>query len=139
MIKHCFPVIIDTVVFLINLSLSTGTVPLPLKNSRVVPIFKDGLRGEYGNYRPISLISSFGKLVEKIVSQQLTYYLETNNLLFKHQYGFRKGRDCQQPLVQFIERIRSSLERKSNDLGLVVFIDLKKAFDRSLVIYFYTN
>ena len=68
MIKYCFPGIIKTIVYLVNLSLNFGTVPLPLKNSRVVPIFKEGARSEYGNYRPISLISSFGKLVEKIVS-----------------------------------------------------------------------
>ena len=63
-IKSAFPPIKSVVLHLINLSLTKGAVPPQLKTCRIVPIFKDGAKNDFGNYRPISLISAFGKLVE---------------------------------------------------------------------------
>ena len=65
-IKECFPKISLVLLHLINLSIIKGIVPVPLKTSRIVPVFKEGLKGDFGNYRPISLISVMGKLLEKI-------------------------------------------------------------------------
>ena len=128
-IKNCFPAIIEVLVHLVNLSISNGVVPPPLKSSRVVPIFKEGNKDDFGNYRPISLISALGKLVEKIVATQLTLFMERSNLFYRHQYGFRKGLDCQQPLVYFSEKIRPSLDKINKCFSLAVFVDFKKAFD----------
>ena len=128
-IKNCFPAIIEVLIHLVNLSLKNGIVPLPLKTSRVVPIYKEGNKDDFGNYRPISLISAFGKLVEKIVATQLTKFFERNNLFYRHQYGFRAGLDCQQPLVYFTEKIRPSLDKENKCYSLAVFVDFKKAFD----------
>ena len=97
--------------------------------SRVIPVYKEGVKNDFGNYRPISLISAFGKLIEKIVAAQLTRFLETNNILYKHQYGFRSQHDCQQPLVFFTEKVRPSLDIENNCYSIAVFIDMKKAFD----------
>jgi potassium voltage-gated channel Eag-related subfamily H protein 8 len=71
-----------------NLSLNSGDFPSKLKNSRIVPIFKAGNRENCDNYRPISLLSSLSKVLEKIVQKKLVNHLESNNLLYKHQYGF---------------------------------------------------
>ena len=114
---------------MVNLSLSTGIVSPPLRSSRVIPIYKEGDKNYFGNFRPISLISAFGKLIEKIVAKQLTKFLENNNLLYKHQYGFRRFHDCQQPLICFSEKVRQSLDSKGDLYSLSVFIDLRKAFD----------
>ena len=127
--KECFPLIINTITHLVNLSLLNGLVPIELKTSRTVPVFKEGIKSDFGNYRPISLISAFGKLLEKIVASQFTFYLENNKLLYKHQYGFRKLHDCQQPLIFFTEKVRASLETQNKCFSLATFIDMRKAFD----------
>ncbi len=65
---------------IVNLSLSTGEVPLLMKTAKVVPIFKSGDPTDVNNFRPISLLSSFGKILEKIVANKLVLFLETNKL-----------------------------------------------------------
>jgi hypothetical protein len=71
-----------------NLSLSMGVFPTKLKLCRVVPIFKAGNNMDCDNYRPISLLSSISKILEKIVAEKLVQHLTSNNLLYVHQYGF---------------------------------------------------
>jgi hypothetical protein len=71
-----------------NISLSTGQFPQLLKQCRVIPIFKAGDPLECDNYRPISLLSSISKVLEKIVAEKLVYRLNSNDLLYQHQYGF---------------------------------------------------
>ena len=66
-------------------------------------MFKEGDTHDYNNYRPISLLSSLSKLVEKIVSRQILGYLHANNILYEHQYGFRAGHDTSHPVLQFSE------------------------------------
>ena len=73
-----------------NLSLKTGVFPDKLKVSRVVPIFKAGDKKLCDNYRPISLVSTIAKILEKIVAVKLTNYLEVNKLLYIYQFGFQK-------------------------------------------------
>jgi hypothetical protein len=68
-----------------NLSINQGTFPTKLKKSRTVPIFKSGNPEICDNYRPISLLSSFSKILEKLVSIQLVNHLELNSLLYDHQ------------------------------------------------------
>ena len=89
LLKQIAPIIIIPLHYLINLSLETGFVPSEMKIAKIVPVFKDGDRHNYNNYRPISLLSSFSKLVEKIVSRQLISFLNAHNILYQHQYGFR--------------------------------------------------
>jgi hypothetical protein len=60
-----------------------------MKTAKIVPIFKSGDPTEINNYRPISLLSSFGKMLEKIVANKLTFFLEINSILSKYQFGFR--------------------------------------------------
>ena len=71
-----------------NLSLKTGTFPSKLKISRVVPIFKNGDKHLCDNYRPISLVNTIAKILEKIVAVKLSNHLELNKLLYIHQFGF---------------------------------------------------
>ena len=133
LIKLTFPVIAPVITKLINMSLVTGTVLTQLKTSRVIPIYKDGSKSAFNNYRPISLISAFGKLVEKIVCAQLIYFLELHNILFEHQYGFRKNHDTIHPILHLIEKARMALSSSNTLYNIAVFIDLRKAFD---TVYF---
>ena len=70
---------------IVNLSLATGEIPDQMKTAKVVPIFKSRDSTDINNYRPISLLSSFGKILEKIVANKLVFFLESNNLISKQQ------------------------------------------------------
>ena len=75
------PFIIDLVVHVFNLSLRSGYIPDSYKCAKVIPIFQSGSKSEFTNYRPISLLSSFSKLLEKIIAQQIFRYLNKFKLL----------------------------------------------------------
>ena len=129
LLQEIAPLIITPLHYLINLSLETGFVPPELKLAKVVPIFKDGNCHEFTNYRPISLLSSFSKLFEKIVSMQLTRFLHVNEILYKHQYGFRSKHGTSHSVLHLTDKIYNSLNQKPSGKTLTIFIDLKKAFD----------
>ena len=74
-----------------NESILSGQVPEIFKISNVTPIFKSGSMSELGNFRPISVISSFSKVLERLVYIQLMFFLEKECLLFNLQFGSRKG------------------------------------------------
>ena len=75
LLKKCLPFLTDILCHLYNLSFKTGVIPPQLKLAKVVPIFKSGDRKDFNNYRPISLLSSFSKLQEKIVAKQIVGFL----------------------------------------------------------------
>ena len=129
LLQQIAPIIITPLHYLINLSLETGFVPKEMKIAKVVPVFKDGDCHDYNNYRPISLLSSFSKLLEKIVARQIIGFLTANNLLYEHQYGFRARHNTSQPVLHFAEKIYNALNQKPSAKTLSIFIDLKKAFD----------
>jgi len=110
-----------------NLSVTQGIFPAKLKKSRTVPIFKSGDPTSCDNYRPISLLSQLSKILEKIVSIQLTNHLDRNNILYEHQYGFQRNKSTEQNLIHAINFISNSLNENKFCIG--VFFDLKKAFD----------
>ena len=129
LLKQIAPIIITPLHHLINLSLVTGYVHQDLKLAKVIPVFKDGDKHEFTNYRPISLLSSFSKLIEKVVSRQILGFLNANNVLYKHQYGFRAKYNTSHPVLQFTNKIFNSLNQNPSATTLAIFIDLKKAFD----------
>ena len=75
---------------ILNLSFSTGIVPDNLKIALITPIFKSNEKNKFENYRPISVLICFSKLLEKLMARRLTKFFDKNNILSKHQYGFRK-------------------------------------------------
>jgi hypothetical protein len=110
-----------------NLSLTTGIFPSRLKSSRTVPIFKAGRSDLCDNYRPISLLSTLSKVLEKMVSVQLVNHLDRNNILYEHQYGFQRGKSTEHSIVHAINYISQAMNDNKYTIG--VFFDLKKAFD----------
>jgi hypothetical protein len=126
-IKYIAYEISGPLAFIFNQSLTQGVYPEKLKMSRIVPIFKAGDKILCDNYRPISLVSSLSKILEKIVAIKLTNFLEINQLLYKHQYGFQKNKSTEQNLLHVINYIGNAINGGNYCIG--VFIDLKKAFD----------
>ena len=112
---------------LINSSLTSGQVPTRLKQATVIPLHKKGDSCSMNNYRPISLLNSFSKLLEKCASIQLIKHLESHNLLFLNQFGFRNFSSTTHAMLCLMNKLEKSFKDKLKVTGL--FIDLKKAFD----------
>ena len=112
---------------IINSSFATGVFPTQLKMAKVIPIYKSGPKTEVSNYRPISLLSSFSKIFEKIMHNRVSNFLEENNALYDMQFGFRAGRSCEQALLTANHEILSTLNKKQ--VALLLLIDFSKAFD----------
>ena len=129
LLKEIAPLIITPLHYLINLSLETGFVPKEFKIAKIVPVFKEGDCHDFNNYRPISLLSSFSKLMEKIVSRQLLRFIHIHGILYKHQYGFRSGHNTSHPVLHLTDKVYSAFNQKPAAKTLAIFIDLKKAFD----------
>ena len=127
LIKNSINGIAEPLCQIINKSLETGIIPPQLKMSRVNPVFKGGAKTDMGNFRPISILPFFVKIIEKIVFGQLYEYLNNNSLLCAHQSGFRPKHSTMSSLLNLTENILDSLD-KGDMVGLVT-LDLRKAFD----------
>ena len=110
-----------------NLSVTTGVFPAKLKISKTIPIFKAGDRSSCDNYRPISLLSSISKILEKVIAKALVNHLEDNNLLYENQFGFLRNRSTIHNILKLTNKIAHDLNEKKFVVG--IFLDLKKAFD----------
>ena len=110
-----------------NVSFSTGIVPDSIKIARVIPVFKKGNHSSLSNYRPISLLSIFNKLLEKLMYNRLINYLEKNNILFEKQFGFRAHHSTEHSILSIVNKIHQAIEEKSYSCG--IFLDFSKAFD----------
>src|SRR5258706_14004464 len=98
-----------------------------MKIERVIPLFKKGDHTSPGNYRPISLLSVFSKLLEKLVHNRLYGFLHKNNSLYCYQFGFRKNHSTSLALLDVVDQCYTKMAQGSKALG--IFFDLQKAFD----------
>ena len=110
-----------------NLSIEKGVFPDDLKIARVTPIYKGEDSRDVSNYRPISVLPCFSKILERIMYNRLYKYLIENNILYSKQFGFQNGHSTDHAVVQLVDQIIESFENNKYTLG--VFIDLSKAFD----------
>ena len=83
----------------INKSLSTGIVPDCMNVAKVVPVFKQRDRAKLANYRPIAILHSISKVLERVIHKRLFAYLTSKNLFYECQYGFRKGHSTNQAII----------------------------------------
>ncbi len=126
-IKKIMTYIVTPIQHILNLSFSTGVVPEQLKMAKVVPVYKSGDKMSCDNYRPISLLNTFSKIMEKIVANRIITFLNDNNLISKWQFGFRKKHSTIHPMIHFLNHVSEALNKKKYTIG--IFCDLKKAFD----------
>ena len=113
--------------YIYNQSIMQGVVPNILKVSRVTPVYKNGLTTDPTNYRPIALLSPFSKILEKIIADQLTSFIEKHEILFPYQFGFRKRYSTELAILEMSDNLRTSIDNKLITCGL--FLDFSKAFD----------
>ena len=111
-----------------NESIRSGCVPRDWRLADITPIFKKGDRSQPSNYRPISLTSIVGKLMESVIVDRISDHMESNNLLRNSQHGFRRRRSCLTNLLEFFHNVFTEHDRdKAVD---VIYLDFQKAFDK---------
>ena len=108
-------------------SLSTRIFRDKVKIAKVSPIFKNGKKSIASNYRPISVLPCFSKILERIMYNRPYSYLTENNILFNKQFGFQAGHSTEHALLKLVDQISNTFSDKNYLLG--IFIDLSKAFD----------
>lgn len=127
LVKEATQVIAVSLCYIFNKSISSGVFPVDFKMAKVTPIYKSELKDNMNNYRPISVISPIAKVFERIIYNQLYSYLQTNNLLSKHQSGFRSSHSTATSLIDATMEWLSNMD--NGKFNSVVFLDLSKAFD----------
>ena len=127
LLKISLPYIVEPLTFIFNLCISSGKFPASLKQAKVIPIPKGQDHNNLSNFRPISVLSSLSKPLERHVHKHLLEFLEQNSLLSVSQSGFRPKHSCHSALTRIVEKWLSSVN--NNLLSGAVFLDMQKAFD----------
>ena len=110
-----------------NKAITSGQYPDALKIAKVIPLFKKGDNTLITNYRPISLLSLLNKIFEKLLYRRLYKFLHKHNVLYKYQFGFRKGYSTTMALIEILNNIKIAIDNNKFVCG--IFLDLTKAFD----------
>ena len=103
--------IVEPLVYIIlNLSFSSGIFPSEMKTAKVIPVIKSGNRSDFSNYRPISLLSQFSKILDKLYILRLEQFLISNEILSNCQYGFRSCMSTVHAALELIEAISTAVD-----------------------------
>ena len=127
LLKEIGPCIIEILVELFNMSIQSGVFPDIMKIAEVVPLYKGKERFLESNYRPISLLTTISKLLEKIVCTRVYNFLNTTGQINPTQYGFRANHSCDNAVNHLVGKVVKNLEKKIDTVA--VYLDLSKAFD----------
>ena len=119
--------LVNPLAYICNLSMSTGVFPDQLKIAKVIPLYKNDDPKVFSNYRPISVLPIFSKVLERAMYNRLIKYLNDNKILYSFQFGFRKNHSAVMALMILVDKVSKALENGEYALGL--FIDFSKAFD----------
>ena len=127
LIKHARTILVKPLTLLANQIIHTGEFPRQLKIARVKPLYKKGDESSFSNYRPISLLPSISKFLEKIMAEQLVDYFTTNNLFCIQQFGFRSGHSTELAALKLANHLITEMDNFKVPTN--IYIDLSKAFD----------
>uniref|UniRef100_A0A3Q2ZQH6 Reverse transcriptase domain-containing protein n=1 Tax=Kryptolebias marmoratus TaxID=37003 RepID=A0A3Q2ZQH6_KRYMA len=126
-VKEIMGCVIEPFTYICNLSFSTGIFPDNMKTAKVIPLYKSGEKCMFTNYRPISLLPQFSKILEKLFVTRLDQFIDKQNILNNNQYGFRANKSTSMALMDLIEQITTAVDQKQCCVS--IYVDLKKAFD----------
>ena len=126
-LKECAKQLSLPLFLIFHSSLDQGKTPDDWKQAIVTPIYKSGKKSDPLNYRPISLTSVPCKVMERLIRDKIMDHLESNNLLSKHQHGFRSNRSCLTQLLEYFQEVHEILE--DGDPVDAIYLDCRKAFD----------
>ena len=126
-IKKCKVHLAAPLTYVFNLSITEGHVPTNLKYAYITPVFKSGDPTLLNNYRPISVLPVFSKVLERLIFNRIYSFIDQNDILSNHQFGFRKKLSTEMALLTATDKLTQAIDNKEHTIGL--FLDLKKAFD----------
>ena len=118
LVKNISKHIVKPSTYIYNQSFVTGVIPNDLKIALVTPVFKANDKEEFNNYRPISVLSCFSKILEKIMYKRVIKYLDKNNILFQSQYGFRKKHSTNLATIELMTKILQAIENGEYTVGV---------------------
>ena len=127
LLKYSCDIISPVLSEIFNTSIMLGVYPSKLKISKITPVFKSEDETDASNYRPISLLSNFNRIFEKLMYYRMIDFIDKNDIIYSKQYGFRKAHSTQHAILDIVETIQTNMNNRLFSCG--VFIDLKKAFD----------
>ena len=126
-LKSINHLIAEPLKYIFNISFATGNVPESFKVASIIPVFKKGSQMDVNNYRPISLLSVFNRILEKLMCKRLLEFIKENDILYDKQFGFRKKHSTTLAILSITESIKCAIENNNYSCG--IFLDLSKAFD----------
>lgn len=126
-IKKLVHVLCAPLAEIFNCMIVTGIFPDALKQALVIPIFKDGKKTDFKNYRPISILTTFNKIFERMLFQRMYSFLHHISYFYEFQYGFRPKSNTSTAAVELVNSISKDIDSGKVVTGL--FLDLSKAFD----------
>jgi hypothetical protein len=127
LLKITAPSVSSALNYISNKVITKGIFPDRLKYSIIKPLHKKGNKKDVSNYSPISLLTSFSKILEKVIQTRLPDHLHKNNIISKEQYGFQKELTTDDVVYKLINEVLNALNNKQIVGG--IFCDLTTAFD----------
>ena len=126
-IKLCIPYLLPYITHIVNFCIAYSVFPTEWKHAQVVPLPKIANPTTFKELRPISILSTLSKILERVITEQLQTYLNTNGIIPPNQSGFRQGFSCATALLDLTDTIISSIDE--GQIGALVMLDYTKAFD----------
>ena len=127
LIKCIAPNIVNPLSHVFNLCFKTGRFPSCFKSARIISLYKGGDPKNPTNYRPISILSTFGKLLEKCLYNRIVSFLMKSKFFSPMQFGFRKSHSTEHAIMAMTQFVHDALDK--GDIPATIFIDIKKVFD----------
>ena len=126
-VKKTYSSFIEPITHILNISITKGVFPNELKIAKVIPLFKSGDTMIFSNYRPVSVLPVFSKILERLMYNRLLGFINKHRILYMYQFGFRADHSPNLALLLLVDKLSKALEEGEYVLGL--FLDFSKAFD----------
>ena len=120
-LKMLSPAISETLSNIFNESFARGVFPDHMKLGMITPTFKGGSKPDVSNYRPVSVLPTISKILEKLMLFRLTKFLDTHNIIYEHQFGFQKNRSTTLAVFDLNTRIIKASD--NGNYAASVFLD----------------